>query len=315
SIGPNALLVIANANTSLDGYTRPAVLAGGAFPVPTIVGDKGDTFVIDVVDQLSMDVVTSIHWHGIHQHTFNAFDSASFVNQCPIIPGDMFRYQFEIPDQAGTYWYHSHFSNQYCDGLRGALVVRDPQDPQAGLYDIDDDSTVITLADWYHYLSTDAPSIPAFNSTLINDAGRWAGGPTTLLSVVNVQQGKRYRFRLVSISCDPNWLFAIDNHIMTIIEAEGTNVQPLDVDEIQIFAGQRYSFVLNANQPVNNYWIRGLPNRANNTIDNGINSAILRYAGASDSDSTTPDTSGKLPLVETNLHVRPLLVNWNAGLY
>jgi iron transport multicopper oxidase len=31
---------------------------------------------------------------------------------------------------------------------------------------------------------------------------------------------------------------------MTIIEAEGTNVQPLDVDEIQIFAGQRYSFVV-----------------------------------------------------------------------
>jgi iron transport multicopper oxidase len=38
----------------------------------------------------------------------------------------------------GTFWYHSHFSTQYCDGLRGALVVRDPQDPQAGLYDFDD---------------------------------------------------------------------------------------------------------------------------------------------------------------------------------
>ncbi len=38
----------------------------------------------------------------------------------------------------GTFWYHSHFSNQYCDGLRGALVVRDPQDPHAGRYDYDD---------------------------------------------------------------------------------------------------------------------------------------------------------------------------------
>lgn len=34
---------------------------------------------------------------------------------------------------------------------------------------------------------------------------------------------------------------------------EGTNVRPLVVDEIQIFAGQRYSFVLNADQPVDNY--------------------------------------------------------------
>jgi iron transport multicopper oxidase len=31
---------------------------------------------------------------------------------------------------------------------------------------------------------------------------------------------------------------------MTIIEVEGTNVQLLDVDQIQIFAGQRYSFVV-----------------------------------------------------------------------
>jgi len=305
SIGPSAVLPITNANVSLDGFTRPVVLAGGTFPAPTIEGKKGDTFVIDVSNQLhdtSMDVATSIHWHGIRLHGLNAYDGASFVTQCPIIPGDVFRYQFNVPDQTGTYWYHSHFLNQYCDGLRGVLVVRDPQDPHADLYDVDDDSTIITLADWYHYLSHNAPLIPAFNSTLINGAGRWAGGPATPLAVVNVQQGKRYRFRLVSISCDPNWMFSIDDHTMTIIEVEGTNVQPLIVDQIQIFVGQRYSFVLNANQPINNYWIRALPNRANDITDNGVNSAILRYAGAPINDPTTRDTSGQLPLVETNLH-------------
>ena len=31
---------------------------------------------------------------------------------------------------------------------------------------------------------------------------------------------------------------------MTIIEVEGTDVQPLIVDQIQIFVGQRYSFVV-----------------------------------------------------------------------
>lgn len=48
-----------------------------------------------------------------------------------------------------------------------------------------------------------------------------------------------YRFRLVSISCDPNFLFSIDNHTMTVIEVEGTNVQPLQIDAVQIFAGAR----------------------------------------------------------------------------
>ena len=38
----------------------------------------------------------------------------------------------------GTYWYHSHFKNQYCDGLRGPLVVYDENDPHRDLYDVDD---------------------------------------------------------------------------------------------------------------------------------------------------------------------------------
>ena len=46
-----------------------------------------------------------------------------------------------------------------------------------------------------------------------------------------------YRFRLVSISCDPSFVFSVDNHQMTVIEVEGINVQPLLVDSLEIFAG------------------------------------------------------------------------------
>jgi hypothetical protein len=38
----------------------------------------------------------------------------------------------------GTFWYHSHFKTQYCDGLRGPLVVYDACDPHRDLYDVDD---------------------------------------------------------------------------------------------------------------------------------------------------------------------------------
>ncbi len=38
----------------------------------------------------------------------------------------------------GTYWYHSHYGLQYCDGLRGPLVIYDPNDPHRHLYDVDD---------------------------------------------------------------------------------------------------------------------------------------------------------------------------------
>ena len=97
-----------------------------------------------------MDLVTTVHWHGLFQEGTNWADGAAFVNQCPISAGNSFLYNFDVPDQAGTYWYHSHLATQYCDGLRGAMVIYDPDDPYADLYDVDDESTVITLVDWYH---------------------------------------------------------------------------------------------------------------------------------------------------------------------
>ena len=82
---------------------------------------------------------------------------------------------------------------------------------------------------------------------------------------------------------------------------DGNNVQPLVVDAIQIFVAQRYSFILTANQPVNNYWMRALPNLPNATFAGGLNSAILRYQGAPDAEPTTSQNITNL-LLETNLH-------------
>jgi FtsP/CotA-like multicopper oxidase with cupredoxin domain len=58
---------------------------------------------------------------------------------------------------------------------------------------------------------------------------------------------------LMRAASEPNFIFAIDGHSLTIIEADGISTSPLVVDSIQIFPGQRYSFVLEANQPVDNY--------------------------------------------------------------
>ena len=54
--------------------------------------------------------------------------------------------EFTLCLSQGTYWYHSHFLNQYCDGLRGALVIRDPEDPHGYLYDVDDGMSLIWLS-------------------------------------------------------------------------------------------------------------------------------------------------------------------------
>ncbi len=71
--------------------------------------------------------------------------------------------------------------------------------------------------DRYH---TVAPTLaasgvpPKSDATLINGLGRYSGDLTAPLSVISVTASKRYRFRLVSLSCDPNYTFSIDNHTM-----------------------------------------------------------------------------------------------------
>ncbi|KAF9485557.1 laccase [Pholiota conissans] len=309
AIGPTAKLYIENKYILPDGFNRSTVLAGPTaanvtFPGPIITGFKGNTFNLNVIDQLNdttMLTSTSIHWHGLFQEGTTWADGPVGVSQCPIASGHSFLYQFSVPDQAGTFWYHSHHSTQYCDGLRGALVIYDRNDPHRSKYDFDDDSTVITLADWYHTPAPSAGLVPTSDATLINGKGRYVGGPTVPLTVIRVLPNKRYRFRLVSISCDPNFTFSIDGHSFTIIEVDGVNSQPLVVDSIQVFVGQRYSFVLHTNQTVDNYWIRALPNIGAQGFDGGINSAILRYWGADDVDPVTNSTATN-PMIETNLH-------------
>lgn len=158
----------------------------------------------------------------------------------------------------------------------------------------------------YHIQAPSAGPAPLSDSTLFNGLGRWAGSNSSKLAVMNVQHGKRYRFRLISMACDSNFMFSIDGHEVTIIEADGENTVPLgNIDSLQIFAGQRYSFVLNANQPIGNYWIRANPNRAapiSTGFAGGINSAILRYHGAKLVEPTTTQNNGTGLLKEVNLH-------------
>ncbi|KAG2064961.1 laccase [Suillus decipiens] len=306
-LGPQSKLTVANKAIAPDGYQRSATLVNGVFPGPLITAQKGDNFSIEVANELtdtSMFMSTSVHFHGIYQNGTNYADGTTSVTQCPVTPNNSYVHSFSAQGQTGTFWYHSHYSVQYCDGLRGAVVIYDPEDPLAYMYDIDDASTVITLSDWYHAEATVLQYVigNVADATLINGLGRYVGGPASDLAVISVEQGKRYRFRLVGMTCDSNFQFSIDGHNMTVIEADGQLTEPLVVDQLQILAGQRYSVVVTADQPVDNYWVRSLPDTANASFVGGTNSAILRYKGAPTVEPTTVNTTSTNPLQETNLH-------------
>ncbi|CAK5275021.1 unnamed protein product, partial [Mycena citricolor] len=297
TVGPVGSLVVANKTISPDGIPRAAVLAGGTFPGTLVTGNMSDNFQLTVVDQQEdnrMLEPTSIHWHGLFQNGTNYMDGPAFINQC--------RSEQELHR---TYWYHSHLATQYCDGLRGAMVIYDPADAYLSQYDVDDESTVITLSDWYNVFAETVTGVGTPSSMLINGLGRTAATlDNTTLAVINVTQGLRYRFRLVNTACDSNYVFQIDGHTnLTIIEADGVLHEPLSVDSIQIYAAQRYSFILTADQAIDNYWIRANPNTGPTGFTGGINSAILRYVGANASEPTTSqDTSTNGLINEVDLH-------------
>lgn len=219
------------------------------------------------------------------------------------------------------------------------MVVYDLDDPHKNSYDVDDGQClfifqslfylpyyssqsqqllrsqigmiIYSLIPWlhnlklhrYHALASSTPR-GAADSTLINGKGRYTGGEMVPLSVIGVAPSKRYRFRLIAMTCTVYFTFSIDGHSLTVIEADGENTVPHVVDSLQIHSGQRYSVILNANQPVNNYWIRANPNAGAGKpgFDNGRNSAILRYTGARIEDPKTVQQPSVNPLRESDLH-------------
>ncbi|KAG6824062.1 hypothetical protein H0H92_008148 [Tricholoma furcatifolium] len=103
------------------------------------------------------------------------------------------------------------------------------------------------------------------------------------------------------MACDPSFTFWIDGHSLTIIEADGEYTEPHVVDSFVIHAGQRYSVILAANQPIGSYWIRANPVPGAAGFDGGRNSAILRYVGALEEEPMSTSMPVN-PLKEIDLH-------------
>jgi iron transport multicopper oxidase len=104
-------ITVTNVPTNIDGFAREATVVDGKFPGTVISGNKGDRFEITVTNDLTsehMYDLTSIHWHGIHMRHSTWSDGAASITQCPIIPGNSFKYAWDTSEkgssQAGTFW-------------------------------------------------------------------------------------------------------------------------------------------------------------------------------------------------------------------
>ncbi|XP_002057875.2 uncharacterized protein Mco1 [Drosophila virilis] len=100
--------------------------------------------------------------------------------------------------------------------------------------------------------------------------------------VYHVRRGFRYRFRIVNaeyLNCPIE--VSVDNHTLTAINSDGYDIEAMEVGSIVTYSGERFDFVLNANQEVGNYWLRlkGLMD-CSERFTSAFQVAILRYEGA-----------------------------------
>lgn len=104
----------------------------------------------------------------------------------------------------------------------------------------------------------------------------------TPLEEFHVTAGHSYRFRTINagfLNCPIE--ISIDHHNITVIASDGWYFDPVEVSSLVTYAGERFDFVVNANQPIDNYWIRvrGLMD-CDERFTKAYQVAVLRYEGA-----------------------------------
>lgn len=247
------------------------------FPGPTIQAEAGDTIVVELENKLPTEGVV-IHWHGIRQRGTPWSDGTASVTQCAINPGETYVYRFVV-DKPGTYFYHAHHGMQRSAGLYGLLIV-DVGKGEKEPFPFDGELNII-VSDWWH------KSIYEQMTGLHSKPFRWIGEPQSLLIggrghyncslvptqagtisancnnknhqcepfILSVEAGKTYRVRIASATALSSLNFIIEGHNMLLVEAGGNYIEPVEVENVDIYSGQTYSFLVKADQdPSRNYW-------------------------------------------------------------
>ena len=83
--------------------------------------------------------------------------------------------------------------------------------------------------------------------------GKWLESP---LTQYNITKGQTYRFRVIQAGTMYPLRVSVDNHDITVIAADGYDVKPKTVESVVINPGERFDFLLEADQSIGNYWIR-----------------------------------------------------------
>jgi len=264
-------MTVADATFTTGSRRGPAVTVNGTIPGPLVRLKEGQNLVVDMVNDSSEG--TSIHWHGLLVPFL--MDGVPGVTMTALEPGKTFRYEFPIR-QAGTYWWHAH-TLQEPMGHYGPIII-DPKGPEPVEYDRD---YVVMLSDWspmnphtimaklkkgegyFNYqqrtmtddyplsgeerrmwarmrmMPTDISDISAATYTYLLNGH----GPEDGLEYL-FKKGERVRLRFINGAAATFFNIRIPGLPMTVISADGQNVEHVQVDEFQIGNAETYDVIV-----------------------------------------------------------------------
>ena len=265
-------LAVRGGRRSVQGRSGHGIAVNGSVPGPLIRLREGQNVRLNVTNHLEED--TSIHWHGLLVPF--QYDGVPGISFPGIRPHQTFAYEFPIR-QSGTYWYHSHSGLQEQSGHYGPLII-DPAGAEPVPYDREyilllSEFTALhphfimsrlrtgegyfnqQLSSWtdkypmsgaerrmwaeMRMLPTDIADVSAPTYTYLAN-GR---GPDEGLEYL-FRSGERIRLRIINGSAMTFFNLRIPGLPMTVIAADGQNVRPVEVDELQIATAETYDVIV-----------------------------------------------------------------------
>lgn len=268
--GEDIALAIGNHHFTADGRSGHAFAVNGTVPGPLVRLREGQAARLHVTNNLDED--SSIHWHGLLVPF--QFDGVPGVSFPGIKPGETFAYEFPIR-QSGTYWWHSHSGLQEQAGHYGPIIIESATpDPR---YDRD---YVVLLSEFTplhpheimrklkvgeHYFQRQMQTategdMPGemrrmwgqmrMNPRDISDVTGTAytflingHGPQDDLQLA-FAPGERVRLRIINGSAMTFFNVRIPGVPMTVIQADGQDVDAVEVDEFQIGVAETYDVIV-----------------------------------------------------------------------
>ena len=278
-------LVIEEQTIKLTGKTRRATTINGSFPAPTLVWREGDTVTLRVHNRLRED--TSIHWHGIIlPFEMDGVPGLSFAG---IAPGTTFTYQFKVQQHGTYWYHSHTGDQKVTGMYGALIIepregehLQAERDYVVQLSDWSDTDMLRvfrTLKQQSDIYNTNKPTFGNFlrdmRSTGLDAAlerrAMWQQmrmNPTDLSDVSSsvlsyllngrtpaqpweglFAPGERVRLRFINAAGNSVYDVRIPGVPMTLVQADGIDVHPVQIDEFRFGPGETYDVIVQPDTP------------------------------------------------------------------